>query len=386
MFEAIRNRLAHRALHPTDRAEVLQTKNNRIADQITLTKNSDVHRNLKLITLRENPDLATELSTAAASSEKKLAHFTKYTSPWSTESRTEGYPRIKRGTVTLSPHKGVRVYWAEKIDNTFNTQLTLKHKSCNGGFYQAQHKVGILDKDIAERMINTSSRVTVEDLRLAVSIPKQKEVIDIRKKENSVFIKKMDKNNKKIDANLATQDKAQHLREGALSILTDKTAMDYVNKKAATGLFSSRPALQGDVDPSKAKVWAHSREGIAAYINAALTTQSDTPGVYSHTAHLSEENIQELIKFEHSQKHYKPTTFITASSNNDTGVEGDQHQNALFIITGKPYVAAAYDGADNVFKPRTPFIIESVTRKDGTTHVKMREFGVPKPAPIGGHA
>jgi len=378
MFEGIRRHIANRELHPTDRAEALGTKHNRIAAQVKMTINSDEHRNLKLLQLRENPDLATELTGAAARSEKKLAHFTKFTSPWSTESRTEGYPRIKRGTVTLSAHKGVRVYWAEKIDKTFNTQLTLKHKSCNGGFYQAQHKVGILDQSIAERMINTSTRITVEDLKLAVSIPKQKEVIDVRSKENAIYMKKMDKNEKKLDENAAKQHKARHLREGTLKILSDRSAMDYVNKKTATGILSLQPKLQGDVDPSMAKVWAHSREGIASYINSALTTQSDSPGIYTHKAHLSEESIQSLVKLEHSRKHYKPTTFITASSHKDTVLEGDQKHNVLFTITGKPYAATAYDGADNVFKTGTPFTVESVTQQDAMTHVKMREFGVPQ--------
>jgi len=372
MIKTIRDRIANSTLHPKDKAEALNTKHKQIVEQTIRVQNSDVHRNLKLITLRENPDLATELSTAAESSQRKLSHFTKYTSPWRTESRTEGYPRIKRGAFTLSPHKGVRVYWAEKIDKAFNTQLTLKHKSCNGGFHHAQHKVGILDKDIAERMINTSSRITVEDLRLAVSIPKQKEVIDIRKKEHSIFIKKMDKNNKRIDANAATQDKAQHLRGGALKILTDVAAMNYVN---GTGLLDKKPKLQGEVDPSMAKVWNLKRDNIIANINASLTTQPESTGTYTHKAHLSDKSIQQLIKFEHSQKHYKPATFITASSNNDT--PPDEQRNTLFTIIGRPYAAAAYDGADNVFKTGTPFTIQSVTQQDGVTHVKMREFGAP---------
>ncbi|QHF42278.1 hypothetical protein PspS35_00170 [Pseudomonas sp. S35] len=377
MLSTIRNHLVHRELYPTDTSQELQTKAERLNDQIKLTENSNELRTKKLEHLAKHPLLAAELSSAAASSERKLAHFTKYTSPWSTESRTEGYPRIKDGKFTLSAHKGVKVYWAEKFDRTFDTQLTLKHKSCNGGFKEAQHKLIPLDASLAERMIDTSSRITVLDLKLAVDAIKQLEVLDVREKEKAVYEEKQARNQKKLDKETAKQNAASHLREGALNIFKDGPAMDYVNKKATPDRSNKQPTLKNTEDPSMAKIWAHSREGIITYMNAALNNQSDKGNMYTHTTYLSEKEVKNLVKLEHTQKHYKPTGFITASLSNSNAVEGHQPLNAVFTIVGKPYQATTHDGADNVFKSGTPFIVESVTQENGMAHVKMRESGVP---------
>ena len=377
MFSAIKNHIVHRELYPTDNSEKLQIKGERLKDQIKLTENSNELRTKKMEHLAKYPVLASELSSAAVSSERKLANFTKYTSPWSTESRTEGYPRIKDGKFTLSAHKGVRVYWAEKFDGLFNTQLTLKHKSCNGGFKEAQHKLIPLDESIAERMIDTSSRITVLDLKLAVDAIKQLEVLDVRQKEKAIYEEKQGKNQKRIDNNIAKQYAARHLREGALKIFSDGPAMDYVNKKGTPDRSNKQPILQNTEDPSMAKIWAHSRESIIAYMNAALNTQSDKANIYTHTTYCSEKEIKNLVKLEHTQKHYKPAGFITASSSNNSTVEGNQSLNTVFTIVGKPYEAKTHDGADNVFKSGTPFIVESVIRENGTTLVKLRESGVP---------
>jgi hypothetical protein len=377
MIGAIRNHFVNNELHPTDNSEKLQNKRERLKDQIQLTENSNELRTKKMEHLAKYPVLASELSSAAASSQRKLAHFTKYTSPWSTESRTEGYPRIKDGKFTLSAHKGVRVYWAEKFDGLFNTQLTLKHKSCNGGFKEAQHKLIPLDDSLPERMIDTSSRITVLDLKLAVDAIKQLEVLDVRQKEKAIYEEKQGRNQKKLDKNSAKQKAARHLREGALKIFNDEPAMNYVNKKATPERSNKQPTLQNTEDPSMAKIWAHSREGIITYMNAALNTQSDKANIYTHTTSLPETEITNLVKLEHTKKHYKPTGFITASLSNNSAVEGNQPLNTVFTIVGKPYEAKTHDGADNVFKRGTPFIVESVIRENGTTHVKLRESGVP---------
>lgn len=377
MIGAIRNHFVNNKLHPIDNSEKLQNKRERLKDRIKLTENSKELRTKKMEHLAKYPVLASELSSAAANSERKLAHFTKYTSPWSTESRTEGYPRIKNGKFTLSAHKGVRVYWAEKFDGVFNTQLTLKHKSCNGGFKEAQHKLMPLDDSLPERMLTPSSRITVLDLKLAVDSIEQLKVLDLRQKEKAIYEEKQGRNQKKLDKNNAKQEAARHLREGALKIFNDGPAMNYVNKKATPERSNKQPTLQNTEDPSMAKIWAHSREGIITYMNAALNTQSDKANIYTHTTSLPETEITNLVKLEHTKKHYKPAGFITASLSNNSAVEGNQPLNTVFTIVGKPYKAKTHDGADNVFKRGTPFIVESVIRENGTTHVKLRESGVP---------
>ncbi|BBP73928.1 hypothetical protein PHLH7_00320 [Pseudomonas sp. Ost2] len=307
----------------------------------------------------EHRAIASELKGAVADARSRCKSYRKYTSFWKLSENTRPFVRHKNNQIYITPRKGVKIYWAEKLDRAFNTQLTVAPSKYDGGYNQASAKISQLNEYLGARIDGVEKRTPIDILEEISNVNIQRRALEknetcMHKHENALDKKYLKE--QKYQERVAIK---QEMTQAAFHLFVEPGTVDYLNREA-------------DKKPKLPEILKNvSRNDIIQLLNDGFSDRtSESTSTYRYETCLSKKEIN-LYK---NRIGDKGSVLIDKFMPVEPAPSAGKDTNVVLIIEGAPSEAEAGGSRYKVFRHGCRYIPEAVkVEDDGKTHIHLRQ-------------
>lgn len=303
--------------------------------------------------------IASELKTAIADAKPHCLSYRKYKSPWKRSENMRPFVRHKHDQIYITPRKGIKRYWAEKIDRVFNTNITVAPSKYDGGYNEASAKITQLNEYTGARIDGVGKRTDLAILEEISNLEIQRQAV-----QNNVV--SMQKYEHALDELRPKQEKyqdrvaiKQKMTEAAFNLLSMPNAVDYINRE--TDKKPKLPEILKDV----------SRKDLTRLLNDGFAASvSKESGSYHYEAHLSSKEIDAYKNRLRDQVSVPIKKFMQV----EPAPSNRTDANVIFVIDGKPSDAQVGDAHYKVFRQDCRYKTTAIDdAQNGKIHIHLQQ-------------